>query len=184
MFDLDQFVADCRAALTEHSPQAATRELVRRAVAQPGDVERTLGTPTEGKFVTLYHAPDLTILNLIWAPGMVLSPHDHRMWAVIGLYGGREDNTFYRRTPQGLVRTGGKNLTTADVVILGDQVIHAVTNPSTQFTGALHVYGGDFFATPRSEFDPDTFAERPFDAERVKRLFREANARVQAASGV
>ena len=79
-----------------------------------------------------------------------------------------------------VVQTGGKNLATADVVILGDQVIHAVTNPSTQFTGALHVYGGDFFATPRSEFDPDTFAERPFDAERVKRLFREANARVAA----
>ena len=183
MFDLDQFVADCRAALTEHSPQAATREVVRRAVVQPGDVERALGTPHEGKFVTLYHAPDLTILNLIWAPGMVLFPHDHRMWAVIGLYGGREDNTFYRRTPRGLLQTGGKNLTTADVVILGDQVIHAVTNPSTQFTGALHVYGGDFFATPRSEFDPDTFAERPFDAERVKRLFREANERLQASSG-
>ncbi len=183
MFDLDRFVADCRAALTEHSPQAATREVVRRAVTQPGDVEGVLGTPTEGKFVTLYHAPDLTILNLLWAPAMVLSPHDHRMWAVIGLYGGREDNTFYRRTPQGLVQTGGKNLATADVVILGDQVIHAVTNPSTQFTGALHVYGGDFFATPRSEFDPDTFAERPFDAERVKRLFREANARVHASRG-
>ena len=184
MFDLDRFVTDCRAALTEHSPQAATREIVRRAVVQPGEVERVLGTPTEGKFVTLYHAPDLTILNLIWAPGMVLFPHDHRMWAVIGLYGGREDNTFYRRTPQGLVRTGGKNLTTADVVILGDQVIHAVTNPSTQFTGALHVYGGDFFAAPRSEFDPDTFEERPYDAEKVKRLFREANERLHVQQGI
>ena len=183
MFDLDRFVADCRAALQEHSPQAATREIVRRAVAQPGEVERALGTPHEGKFITLYHAPDLTILNLIWAPGMALYPHDHRMWAVIGLYGGREDNTFYRRTPHGLAKTGGKQLETMDTVILGEKVIHAVTNPSTQFTGALHVYGGDFFAAPRSEFDPETFAERPYDAERVKRLFREANARVQAASG-
>jgi len=182
MFDLDRFVADCRAALLEPSPQAATREIVRRAVVQPGEVERVLGTPTEGKFVTLYHAPDLTILNLIWAPGMAIYPHDHRMWAVIGLYGGREDNTFYRRTPQGLIQTGGKNLETSDVVILGDHVIHAVTNPSTHFTGAIHVYGGDFFAAPRSEFDPDTFEERPYDAEKVKRLFREANARVQAAS--
>ena len=183
MFDLDRFVADCRAALLEPSPQVATREIVRRAVAQPSDVEWALGTPHEGKFITLYHAPDLTILNLIWAPGMALYPHDHRMWAGIGLYGGREDNTFYRRSPQGLIRTGGKTLATADVVILGDQVIHAVTNPSTRFTGALHVYGGDFFAAPRSEFDPETFAERPYDAERVKRLFREANARLQAASG-
>ena len=184
MFDLDRFVADCRAALTEHSPQAATREVVRRVVAQPGEVERTLGTPTEGKFVTLYHAPDLTILNLIWAPGMSIYPHDHRIWAVIGLYGGREDNTFYRRTAQGLVRTGGKQLETTDAVILGEKVIHAVTNPLSQFTGAIHVYGGDFFAAPRSEFDPDTFEEHPYDVEKAKRLFREANERLHVQQGI
>jgi len=34
---------------------------------------------------------DLTILNVVWTPGMVVYPHDHRTWAVIGLYGGRED---------------------------------------------------------------------------------------------
>ncbi len=28
---------------------------------------------------------------------------------------------------------------------------HAVTNLLDQITAALHVYGGDFFATPRSE---------------------------------
>ena len=37
---------------------------------------------------------------------MAIYPHEHRMWAVIGLYGGREDNTFYRRSPQGLVVAG------------------------------------------------------------------------------
>jgi len=105
------------------------------------------------------------------------------MWAVIGLYGGREDNIFYRRTPQGLVRTGGKQLETTDAVILGEKVIHAVTNPLSQFTGAIHVYGGDFFAAPRSEFDPDTFEERPYDVEKAKRLFREANERLYASSG-
>ena len=34
---------------------------------------------------------DLTILNVVWTPGMAVYPQDHRMWAVIGLYGGRED---------------------------------------------------------------------------------------------
>ena len=183
MFDLDRFVADCRAALKEHSPQAASKEIVARAMAYPGDVEQALGTPQEGKLVTLYHAPDLTILNLIWAPGMSIYPHDHRMWAVIGLYGGREDNIFYRRTAQGLVRTGGKKLEITDAVILGEKVIHAVTNPLSQFTGAIHVYGGDFFAAPRSEFDPDTFEERPYDVEKAKRLFREANERLHASRG-
>ena len=183
MFDLERFIADCRAALKEHSPQSATKEIVARAVAHPGNVERALGTPQEGKFVTLYHAPDLTTLNLIWAPGMSIYPHDHRMWAVIGLYGGREDNIFYRRTAKGLVKTGGKQLETTDAVILGDKVIHAVTNPSSQFTGAIHIYGGDFFAAPRSEFDPNTFEERPYDVEKVQRLFREANERLHASRG-
>ena len=183
MFDLERFVADCRAALKEHSPQAATKETVGRAVAHPGDVEQALGTPQEGKLVTLYHAPDLTILNLIWAPGMSIYPHDHRMWSVIGLYGGREDNVFYRRTARGLVKAGGKQLETKDTVSLGERVIHAVTNPLSQFTGAIHVYGGDFFAAPRSEFDPETFEERPYDVEKAKRLFREANERLHVQQG-
>ena len=80
MFDLERFMADCRAARSEHSPQAAVKEIVARA-------------------------------------------------------------------------------------------------------GAIHVYGGDFFAAPRSEFDPDTFEERPYDAERAKRLFREANDRLHAQQG-
>ena len=28
---------------------------------------------------------------------MTVIPHDHRMWAVIGVYTGREDNIFWRR---------------------------------------------------------------------------------------
>ena len=26
-------------------------------------------------------------------------PHDHRMWAAIGIYSGREDNIFWRKVP-------------------------------------------------------------------------------------
>ncbi len=183
MFDIERFVADCRTALNEHSPQSAIKELVARAVSLPREVEQALGTPQEAKLVTLHQSPDLTILNLIWAPGMSIYPHDHRMWAVIGLYGGREDNLFYRRTAQGLVRTGGKSLETSDTTLLGKSVIHAVTNPLSEFTGAIHVYGGDFFAVPRSEFDPDTFEERPYDPEKAKRLFQEANERLRAQPG-
>jgi predicted metal-dependent enzyme (double-stranded beta helix superfamily) len=29
-------------------------------------------------------------------PGMTLGPHDHCMWAAIGVYTGGEDNTFFR----------------------------------------------------------------------------------------
>jgi hypothetical protein len=39
------------------------------------------------------------------------------------------------------------------------------------------VYGGDFFAVPRSEWDPETFEERPFDIERARAVYAAANAR-------
>ena len=46
-------------------------------------------------------------------------------------------------------------------------------------TCALHVYGGDFFAPPdpRSQWDHETLAEGPFDIDRVKSVFREAELR-------
>jgi predicted metal-dependent enzyme (double-stranded beta helix superfamily) len=51
-----------------------------------------------------------------------------------------------------------------------------VTNPLPRLTGAIHVYGGDFFAVTRSEWDPESLRERPYDAEKAMRLFEEANA--------
>ena len=102
MLNVDQFVADCRAALTQSTPEPAVKEILERTVASSSEVEAALGTPREGKIGILHHDRDLTILNVVWTPGMAVYPHDHRMWAVIGLYGGREDNTFYRRSPEGL----------------------------------------------------------------------------------
>ena len=58
-----------------------------------------LGEPEKAGINVIFRAPNLTILNLIWGPGMTIMPHDHRMWAVIGIYTGREDNMFWRRLP-------------------------------------------------------------------------------------
>ena len=180
MFDKERFIEDCRAALKESNAQAAIRELVARAVSDSAQVVRALGEPKRSGVETMYKADDLTILNLCWGPRMVFKPHDHRMWAVIGIYGGREQNTFYRRAEKGLIRHGTKELNTKDVIPLGKSIIHAVTNPLDQITAALHVYGGDFFATPRSEWHPRTFEEIPYDVEATMRAFEEANERLGA----
>jgi predicted metal-dependent enzyme (double-stranded beta helix superfamily) len=97
------------------------------------------------------------------------------VWAVIGIYGGCEQNIFYRRADKSLIQHGTKELNTKDTIPLGSSIIHAVTNPLDQITGALHVYGGDFFATPRSEWDPKTFEKHPYDVEDTMRAFAEAN---------
>lgn len=177
MFDIDHLVADCHAALAKPSPRMAIRELVARAVTQASEVERALGTPRLGGLFPLHRSPELTVLNVVWTPGMAIYPHDHRMWAVIGLYGGREDNTFYRRSPQGLVAAGAKPLVGTETVLLGEAVIHAVANPLRAFTGAIHIYGGDFFGAARSEWACGPLAERPFDVERARRVYADANER-------
>jgi predicted metal-dependent enzyme (double-stranded beta helix superfamily) len=131
----------------------------------------------------LFNSPELTVLNVVWAPCMSLYPHDHRMWAVIGIYGGAEDNTLFRRGPNGIVRSGFKEVRERDVFSLGADAIHSVDNPMRRFTGAIHVYGGDFVNQPRSQWDPDTLAEQPYDAVRVRSVFAEANSAWSAQIG-
>ena len=179
MFDKDRFIEACCAALRETRPQEAIRELVARTVSDPASVVRAL-EPRRAGVETLYRAPNLTILNLCWGPRMQIQPHNHCMWAVIGIYGGREENVFFRRAEHGLTRHGTKELNAKDAIPLGASIIHAVTNPLDQITGALHVYGGDFFATPRSEWDPQSFEEHPYDVEHTLRAFEESNARLAA----
>ena len=178
MFDKERFAKECRAALQEHDTHAAVRELVARAVSEPMQIVRALGEPLRGGVETIYKSDDLTILNLCWGPRMKLKPHDHRMWAVIGIYGGCEENIFYQRAEHGLKQHGARELRAKDAVPLGAAVIHAVTNPLDQITAAIHVYGGNFFTTPRSEWDPQSFKERPFDMADTLRAFEESNERL------
>ena len=178
MFDVDQFVSDLRAARAEADHRLAIKEIVERAVRNPEQVAQALPA-TRAELVPLYTADDLSVLKVVWAPGMRFRPHNHLMWATIGLYGGQEDNTFYRRSGPGLglVESGGRELRTADVVLLGDDTIHAVTNPRATFTGAIHVYGGDITRRPgRSEWDEETMDEVSYDFVRTKQYFEDANA--------
>ena len=178
MFDIERFVAESRSALAERTPDLAIKELLEAAVAHPADVAAALGTPSEGRVTPLHHSPELAITHVVSTPGPVAWPHDHRMWTITGLSSGREDNTFYRRAPEGLAVTGDRRLVEGDVAVLGEAVIHSVKNPLRQFTGAIHIYGGVFYGTPRSDWE--TGRERPYDMERARRAFAEANERWRA----
>jgi predicted metal-dependent enzyme (double-stranded beta helix superfamily) len=97
-FSLDRFIADCRLALSR-DPNSV-QDVVARAVSDPGAILRELGEPGHAGIRELHRDDSLTILNLVWPPQMTIMPHDHRMWGVIGVYGGREDNIFWRRVPE------------------------------------------------------------------------------------
>jgi predicted metal-dependent enzyme (double-stranded beta helix superfamily) len=97
MSETDRFVADCRAAFAQDPTHKAVREVLACAVSDPAAVLKGLGEPNRPQIQALFHSDALTILNVVWAPGMMVMPHNHRMWAVIGIYAGREDNVFWRR---------------------------------------------------------------------------------------
>ena len=143
-------------------------------LSDPGSVAEAL-PPTRAEIVGLHVSPELTVLKVVWAPGMTLGPHDHRMWATIGVYSGGEDNRFFRRAGTSVTESGGRSLRPGDVCSLGHDAVHAVTNPTTEFAAAIHVYGGDFFTKPRSEWRGDPLAEQPNDVERLLATFAEAN---------
>jgi len=180
VFDIDEFVAACEAALAETQAALSVKELVERAVTQPGQIDDALGTANTGGYRCLHRSPAMTVLQFVWPPGVQLFPHDHRMWAANGIYGGGEDNAFYRRAPNGLEAVGGKQLQAGDVALLGADVIHAVSNASGSYTAAIHVYGGDYFGTPRSQWDPTTLREQPFDVQAVRRVLEEADQRARS----
>jgi predicted metal-dependent enzyme (double-stranded beta helix superfamily) len=185
MFDLQRFIEDCRAVQRQGDNQSAIRELLARAVSDPGTVLTAIGPPTHAGVTRLYHGKDVTILNIVWGPYMTLMPHNHQMWGVIGIYTGREDNVFWRRIagePDGRVEAAGaKAISVKDCVPLGRDIIHSVTNPIPRLTGAIQIYGGDFFNEPRSEWDPEHLHELPYNVEKNMRLFEESNTRLAAS---
>jgi predicted metal-dependent enzyme (double-stranded beta helix superfamily) len=170
MFDLDQFIADLRAALSERSRQGM-KEVVARAVSDPVSLLKALGEPDKAGVKVLHAAPDLTVINVAWGPHQVTLPHNHMMSAVIGMYGGREDNLFWRRQPEPgkfpIEVRGGQALGVRDVTILGPDIIHSVVNPLEKISGAVHVYDGDFLHVERSMWDAETLVEQRYDINAV-----------------
>lgn len=176
--DVERLIEDLERANRESEPQAAIDEVLARTVADPAGVLAGLGEPHVAGLHTLHHSSDLTVLNVVWAPLMILMPHNHKMWASIGIYTGREDNIIWERKGTVVEAIGAASLSEKEVFPLPEDAIHSVNNPIPRLTGAIHVYGGDFFEVPgRSEWDPETLSERELDLGAARERFREANER-------
>ena len=188
MFQKDRFLEDCRSAVGDG--QKAVRELVLEAVADPSGIVSELGEPTKAGVYPLHDADDLTVINFVWAPCMTLLPHNHNMFAVIGIYSGREDNIFWRRIDDGdgngsgpcIEAAGAESMEPGQAATMGRDIIHSVANPIAKLTSAIHVYGGDFFnpPEPRSQWDHETLVEQPWDMDHTRAVFRQAEIRYNA----
>jgi hypothetical protein len=89
-YTLDQFAADCRAALLK-DPGAAGREMVRQYTAKastdPDFVASHLGPDADKERKILYEDPDLhfCILAHVYRGARTSPPHDHGpSWAIYG----------------------------------------------------------------------------------------------------
>ena len=183
-FDKDEFVAECLAVVRSgDGAHVAVKEIVERTVSNPSAIETEVGDRTASPMMTIWHRSDeLTVLHVVWPPNVDLFAHDHNMWAVIGIYGGREDNQFYRRLEDGRIEPHtGKTITRGDVVMLGSDVVHSVVNPTSEWTAALHLYGGEYFTTPRTMWSKDTYEPMPLDVEFIKQNLEAAAARARLA---
>ncbi len=176
--DIELFVEECVVANQEADAQAAVKEVLARAVSTPGAVIAALGDPVKAGQNVLHSSPTLAIFTATWTPQMNLMLHDHLMWANIGIYTGREDNIFWRRSAGGIKAYGAEALFAKDTASLPEDAVHSVTNPLLRFTGGIHIYGGDFFDTSRSQRNPETLEEELSDGTVIRGIFQRENERL------
>jgi predicted metal-dependent enzyme (double-stranded beta helix superfamily) len=176
MFDVNQFVESCKG-----KSASAVKELLAEALRDPESIKQALaaigkdqqiGEGSIGDLV-IFQSPDLTVLKAAVPARFKSPPHNHTMWAVIGVYDGQENNTFYRRSSDGLETAGGRELKVADVLVLGTEAIHAIGNPLEHTSYAIHVYGGDLPNAQRSMWNPFTLKEEPLEYQSMMRYARQ-----------
>jgi predicted metal-dependent enzyme (double-stranded beta helix superfamily) len=176
--DIERFVENCVNANKETEAQAAVKDVLARAVSDPRAVLAALGEPDKAGINVIHRSDTLTIFNATWTPQMNLMPHNHLMWANIGIYAGREDNIMWRKSERGIEAFGAEALFEKDAAALPVDAVHSVTNPLLRFTGGIHIYGGDFFATTRSQWNPESLEEEPSDGAVIKGIFERENERL------
>ena len=184
--DLAGRIRDASAPGSGPNPEQV-RDILSEALATPGDwIDPAYQHLGEGEYALypVYRAEDgrCSMLVAVLRSGTPLPVHNHGSWAVIGVYKGREHETWFRRVDDGSVpgraqlevdQTFENERGTASVV--PDGRIHTVEAMDGQQAVSIHVYGTDIVTQQRSEFDPLTGTERVF-----RPPFAEADAPDQA----
>jgi predicted metal-dependent enzyme (double-stranded beta helix superfamily) len=109
----------------------------------------------------LYIAPDGTfcVTALAFEPGASTGVHNHRVWGVVGVYRGLEDQTFYKRRPEGGLRFAGGMICEpgeCSYLLPPEEEIHDVLNPTGDCSVSIHVYGADIARVPRQAYCLET----------------------------
>src|SRR2546423_1518745 len=184
-FDIDEFVRECLEAWEAAGAEAVKDVLDRTLRRGCAPVRECFGDPREAHLQVLYAGPELVIENMVWAPGMSYPAHNHNTPVMTGVYAGVEINDFYHPSPHAggrLQRTGTVDIGEGDAVLMGYDAIHRIANPNRRsFTGAFHIYMGDYLHSSRSIWYPDEASETPASFALTKDIFAAANRGLVAA---
>jgi hypothetical protein len=159
-YTLEQFSADCRAALSK-DPGPAGRELVRqytaRASCDPDFVAKYLGPEANAERKILYEDPELRfcILAHVYRGAKSSQPHDHGpSWAVYCQVSGITEMTDWRLLQKPANGQPGKV----------EKVRSYTLTP-----GSAHVYNEGDLHSPRRDSDTRLIRIEGMDLTKVKR---------------
>lgn len=183
---LEQFVKRCKQAVASDRAREDITTVMHALFEDPATLAATIPRFREDEVATsprgfrlggehiCHRSPELTVMVLDTLPGVVQPPHDHNMIAIIGVFEGCEQQRFWARTADGITATTGRLLEAGEVMVLGEQAIHAISAPDHAPARAIHVYLGDINNVERSILDPDTLDEHPMTSERYDEFCRPA----------
>ena len=167
---LDAFVDAC-IPLAPTKDHAEVSRLLGELIADPSFASTVPAFPqqepsplgwTLGGEHVCHQTDELTVMVLDTLPGVLQPPHEHTMHAIIGVFEGCEDQRFFARSEDGLEPAAGRSLEAGDVIVLGEQAVHAISSPVGRAARAIHVYFGDIYAVERELFHPETLQPHPF----------------------
>jgi predicted metal-dependent enzyme (double-stranded beta helix superfamily) len=166
-YDLDQFIADARAALRRGSGLAELERVRRglaRLLANRAFVERTCGSGAAGGLHRLHVDDELgfEVLAHVNEKARKSPPHDHgQSWAIYGQAVGYTDMTEYRRVDDGsnpeqakLEQTRHYRLNPGEVGVYAGTAIHAIDYPDK--SRFVRVTGTNLDAIERVAYDEQT----------------------------
>lgn len=109
----------------------------------------------------LYVAPDgsYCITAVAFAPGASTAVHDHRIWGVVGIYEGMEEQELYKFDRQKKLNKVGHLISLpgdCSYLLPPYDEIHRVTNTGDKPSVSIHVYGADISKVARHSYDLET----------------------------
>ncbi len=111
----------------------------------------------------------LALFTLVLPPGAATPVHDHLAWGLVGLHGGRQRETFYRRLGDDGERAELTTVRDAEMgrgdyyrLVPPENDIHAVETVSDEPSVSVHLLGADVGCIERHAYDTAEDAVDPF----------------------